>query len=82
MCDSEAVLCKLYLDVLCLCVFEIMLFVWSCVLCLLDMHSKHLLRSSMIVSIDHNFPVRNKMFCIFFQFGSEISFVEFFLCTG
>jgi hypothetical protein len=56
-----------------------MLFVWSCVLCLLDMHSKHLLRSSMIRLIDHNFPVWNKMFCHVVQFGNEIMVVEFFL---
>jgi hypothetical protein len=31
--------------------------------------------------IDHNFPVRNKMFCHFFQFGNEIIVDEFF-CMG
>jgi hypothetical protein len=68
-----------YLGVWCLCAFEIMLFVWSCVLCLLDMHSKHLLGSSMITLIDHNFPVRNKMFWHVVQFGNEIIVVEFFV---
>ncbi len=34
--------------------FEIMISVWSCVLCLLDMHSKHLLGSSMITLIEFN----------------------------
>ena len=46
---------------------------------LLDMHSKHLLGSSMITLIDHNFPVRNKMFWHVVQFGNEIIVVEFFV---
>ena len=63
MCDLEAVFCSYTWVCGVYVLLNLLLFVWSCVLCLLDMHSKHLLGSSMITLIDHYFPVRNQMFC-------------------